>query len=159
MKVASVHLQRFKRFTDLHINSIPATAKLVVLVGPNGCGKSSLFDGFLRWHRQSVGLSYNDDAEYYNKSQEQGTVQVVLHGGRRPTRDSLYVRTAFRNDADFSTSEISAQPSPVGRPGFTRLIEDDKTVSSNYQRLLLESINTLYSQESKTKTGEQSLKS
>ena len=67
MRVASVHLQRFKRFTDLHIDSIPATAKLVVLVGPNGCGKSSLFDGFIKWHRSSVGLNYSTDGEYYNK--------------------------------------------------------------------------------------------
>ena len=154
MKVASVHLQTFKRFTDLRINSIPATATLVVLVGPNGCGKSSLFDGFIRWHRQSVGLSYSGDDGYYNKSHERGTVQVTLHGGNSPTKDSLYVRTAYRNDADFSTPEIGAQPSPVESPRFNRLIEDDKTVSSNYQRLLLESINSLYSQESKTKTGQ-----
>ena len=154
MRVASVHLQRFKRFTDLHINSIPANAKLVILVGPNGCGKSSLFDGFIRWHRSSVGLGYSNDGEYYNKSREQGTVQVALYGGRSPTKDSLYIRTAYRNDADFDTSRIRAQPSPVESPTFTRLIEDDKTVSSNYQRLLLESINTLYSQESKTKTGQ-----
>ena len=71
MKVASVHLQNFKRFTDLRINSIPATATLVVLVGPNGCGKSSLFDAFIRWHRQSAGMSYSGDGEYYNKSHEQ----------------------------------------------------------------------------------------
>ena len=154
MKVASVHLQSFKRFTDLRINSIPATATLVVLVGPNGCGKSSLFDGFLRWHRQSARMSYSSDGEYYNKSHEQGTVQVTLHGGNRPTKDSLYVRTAYRNDADFSTPELGAQPSPVESPRFNRLIEDDKTVSSNYQRLLLESINSLYSQDSKTKTGQ-----
>ena len=44
MKIASIHLQNFKRFTDLKIQNIPATAKLVVLLGPNGCGKSSVFD-------------------------------------------------------------------------------------------------------------------
>ena len=50
MKIKKVHLQKFKRFTDLTIDNIPETAKLVVLVGPNGCGKSSLFDGFKVWH-------------------------------------------------------------------------------------------------------------
>ena len=46
MKIQSIHLQNFKRFTDLKIQNIPAIAKLVVLLGPNGCGKSSLFDAF-----------------------------------------------------------------------------------------------------------------
>ena len=87
MKVASLHFQRFKRFTDLYIHGIPATARVVVLVGPNGCGKSSLFDGFIRWHRSSVGLSYSGDGEYYNKSHEDGTVEVILPRARRISPD------------------------------------------------------------------------
>ena len=44
MKIKSIHLKDFKRFTDLKIEGIPETAKLVVMIGPNGCGKSSVFD-------------------------------------------------------------------------------------------------------------------
>ena len=44
MKVKSIKLRNFKRFTDLTIKEIPETAKLVVMIGPNGCGKSSVFD-------------------------------------------------------------------------------------------------------------------
>ena len=44
MKIKSIHLKDFKRFTDLKIEEIPETAKLVVMIGPNGCGKSSVFD-------------------------------------------------------------------------------------------------------------------
>ncbi|CAI3929814.1 ATP-binding protein [Commensalibacter papalotli (ex Botero et al. 2024)] len=46
MKVKNVHIQNFKRFTDLTIEGIPETAKMVVLVGPNGCGKTSVFEAF-----------------------------------------------------------------------------------------------------------------
>ena len=155
VRVSYVHIQKFKRFTDLRIGEIPESAQLVVLVGPNGCGKSSIFDAILKWHREQTGLSHSGDTEYYDKTEVPGTVDIGLHSGSNPSRDSLYIRTAYRNDADFSSSRISAQPSPVENPGFHRLIEDDKTVSGNYQRLLLDSMSTLYSEESKNKTGGQ----
>lgn len=46
MKISKIHLSNFKRFTDLLIDNIPNTTKLVVLIGSNGSGKSSLFDAF-----------------------------------------------------------------------------------------------------------------
>ena len=44
MRIQSIQLQNFKRFTDLKIEGIPETAKLVLLIGANGSGKSSVFD-------------------------------------------------------------------------------------------------------------------
>ena len=155
MRVLSARMQNFKRFTDLQITDIPESAKLVLLVGPNGCGKSSVFDAFVLWHRNSTGLGHSGDDEYYDKTQEQGSSQIGLHGEIQPRRDSLYVRTAYRNDADFRISVIRVQESPVESPRFNRLIEDDKTVSGNYQQLLLDSIGNLYNEESKQKLGEQ----
>ena len=155
MRIASAHMQNFKRFTDLRITSIPESAKLVVLIGPNGCGKSSVFDAFLLWHRNNTGLGHSGDNEYYDKSEAHGSVEVSLHEDEQPSRDSLYIRTAYRNDADFRSAQISAQPSPVDNPRFHRLIEDDKTVSDNYQRLLLDSVSKLYNEENKQKTGGQ----
>lgn len=46
MKIKSVQLKNFKRFTDLTISNIPEDTKLVLLIGANGSGKSSIFDGF-----------------------------------------------------------------------------------------------------------------
>jgi AAA15 family ATPase/GTPase len=46
MKISKIHLTNFKRFNDLRIENIPNTAKLVLLIGSNGSGKSSLFDAF-----------------------------------------------------------------------------------------------------------------
>ena len=150
-----MHMQNFKRFTELTITDVPESAKLVVLVGPNGCGKSSVFDAFTLWHREQTGLGHSGDDEYYIKGQVRQKIHLELHGGTQPARNSLYVRTAYRNDADFRSSRIETQPSPVETPRFHRLIDDDKSVSGNYQRLLLDSIGKLYSEESKKKLGEQ----
>lgn len=46
MKIKSIQLKNFKRFTDLTISDIPEKTKLVLLIGANGSGKSSLFDAF-----------------------------------------------------------------------------------------------------------------
>ena len=66
MKIKKVHLENFKRFTDLTIENISPSAKLVVLVGPNGCGKSSLFDAFKVWHILK-GYNNSSDNDYCKK--------------------------------------------------------------------------------------------
>lgn len=50
MRIKEIKLNKFKRFTDLTISGIPATAKLVILVGPNGSGKTSVFEGMNHWY-------------------------------------------------------------------------------------------------------------
>ncbi|MFA6060558.1 MAG: AAA family ATPase [Taibaiella sp.] len=42
MKLKSIKLKEFKRFKDLTIEGISPRAKLVILTGPNGSGKTSL---------------------------------------------------------------------------------------------------------------------
>ena len=46
MRVKTVRLVEFKRFDDLTIDLGPTPKKIIALVGPNGCGKSSIFDAF-----------------------------------------------------------------------------------------------------------------
>jgi AAA domain, putative AbiEii toxin, Type IV TA system len=52
MRIKELNLKNFKRFTDLQIKNIPTEAKLVLLIGANGSGKSSVFDAF-EWMRRS----------------------------------------------------------------------------------------------------------
>ncbi len=60
MKIKSVELRKFRRFSNLQITDIPQTAKLVVLVGTNGTGKSSIFDAFSIWkvYLKTGGLNF-----------------------------------------------------------------------------------------------------
>ncbi|GEP97182.1 AAA family ATPase [Chitinophaga cymbidii] len=53
MHIRSLRLENFKRFTDLTIQDIPEQAKLVLLIGSNGSGKSSVFDAFQVFGTQS----------------------------------------------------------------------------------------------------------
>ena len=77
MKIEWIKLKNFKRFTDLTIEGLSETAKLVVMIGPNGCGKSSVFDALkLEDYRSDVirPLRRSDDyyqiLEYYFKPNE-----------------------------------------------------------------------------------------
>src|ERR1700679_96340 len=48
MKITRLELKNFKRFDDLTIDltSVAEAPKLVLLIGTNGSGKSSVFDAF-----------------------------------------------------------------------------------------------------------------
>ena len=66
MKIKSIHLKDFKRFTNLKIEEIPETAKLVVMIGPNGCGKSSVFDALNFYTYMIKNDAYPSDDMYVN---------------------------------------------------------------------------------------------
>ncbi len=62
MRIQSIHLQNFKRFTDLKIEGVPESAKLVLLIGANGSGKSSVFDAL-----NVLQEPWNAEDPYYQK--------------------------------------------------------------------------------------------
>ena len=88
MKIKSIALTRFKRFTNLQIVDIPKTAKLVILVGPNGSGKTSLFEAFNFYYKWK-GYGNPGDKEYLIKGAVGGgngfevaqTVNINFHDG------------------------------------------------------------------------------
>lgn len=151
MHVSQILLKNFKRFHDLTVSDIPETAKLVLIVGPNGCGKSSVFDALHHWARLNTGLGVNGDEKYFKKSQENAfnwhdSVTVNFHGNSKPHKGCLYLRTAYRNDPDFSTNNFQRPGIPTDEVRVQRLIENDATVSQNYQRLVYDSLNALFAE-------------
>ncbi len=116
MKISGIHLKNFKRFTDLTIAEIPTTAKLVLLIGSNGSGKSSVFDAF----ELINGTNKNDSPTMFSKLDDNvwsyftkqkmipPVVNIIFDSGKRVTIDnvgqdiedlpphSFYGRTSFR---------------------------------------------------------------
>ena len=157
MRISAIKLKNFKRFTDLDISEIPKTARLVVVVGPNGCGKSSLFDALIHWHRRTAGYGINSDKVYYQKHSAEAfdwnqTVDVTLHDGAQPKKGMLYVRTAYRNDPDFSVDGINRPGNPSEGVRIARVIDNDQTVSDNYRRLVYDTMSGVYDETNDAKT-------
>src|SRR6202035_2658030 len=67
MKINSARITKFKRFENLTIGNIPPSAQVVILAGPNGSGKTSLFDAFRQWHAAHGGFSGGWDQTYYDR--------------------------------------------------------------------------------------------
>ena len=64
MRVKTVKLVGFKRFDHLTIDLGPTPKKIVAMVGPNGCGKSSIFDAF-EYHLRHFQNHETEEADFY----------------------------------------------------------------------------------------------
>lgn len=162
MKIDRIRLNQFKRFTELTIKDIPAEAKLVVLVGPNGCGKSSLFDAFKAWHLYRA-YGFGIDDNYYKRNLNDHfdlfhSVSIYFHDNmvntmqRSLLQQSFYFRTAYRNSPKISIDYLQSIPSPLDNIESRMMIENDATVDENYQRLLSATISKIYNQNNNDKT-------
>lgn len=107
MKLDTVRIQSFRRFTDLVVRNIPSTASLIVLIGPNGCGKSSFFDALHTWHT------------WKSKKIAHGMTNTMQRWGRPDQADSIIkCRSPF-----MITREVSVRrPSTFDRPIVTAQI-------------------------------------
>ena len=148
MRIKTVRLNNYKRFTELTIADLPETARLVVLVGPNGTGKSSVFDSFLMKANAAVSnknLSGNTE-QYYEKVLTSKTihhvanrVRIEFHDvgeGEVDWRSAFQVRSAYRNESDFRIEHLQATKPEDAGPRLARIIDPDESVSKNYQRMV-----------------------
>lgn len=163
MKVKEVQLKNFKRFTDLHILGLAPEAKLVIVVGPNGSGKSSLFDAFNHYYRTKVGWGWNGDIVYTSKNltlgfDYNGAVKIKFYDHEDNlalSKNNMYFRSAYRHEPDFEVKSFSKMPQPQENLKINRLIDSDQTVRENYQRLLQQTMESLYDSNNNAKTVEE----
>ena len=161
MRIRNIRLRGFKRFTELTIENIPDTAKLVILVGPSGSGKSSLFDAIHAWGKDRQRSGY--DPEYYRKDGQSvnfGTrdsfhnLGVEIDADDHPSNlgGACYVRSAYRHTSKFSVSQMTK----IDESEYWRLDRDqnlsapDTEVERNYQRVYARMMNELFNPQVRT---------
>lgn len=175
MKIKTVHMKGFKRFTDLWIRDIPDTARLVVLVGPNGSGKSCIFDAFNLYLAISKGSALFDSL-YHIKSDIAllakikdwvalaQNVNIEFHDFSHSDFNSwqqrtefhkkaFYIRSSYRHEADFSIQTLQKKRDILEdehRPQL--LISTDTRVSDNYQRIVARTVEEVYDSANDNKT-------
>ena len=144
MRLATVAIRDFKRFTDLTVAGIPATARLIMLAGPNGSGKSSFFDAIYSWHKfNSTRNSW--DTDYHLKVDSRKATQwdeqqlnVKFHEPMPTAQDEkkklIYMRSAYRNDPEYQSQRIQKLPDPLDDTRVARMIDNDAAIGRNYQR-------------------------
>ena len=150
MRIERVHLRNYKRFTELVIADLPRTARLVVLVGPNGTGKSSVFDSFLL--KAGAAASFlalsGVREQYYEKVPTSGNthevadrVTIQFHGDRPVDWASAFqVRSAYRNESDFQIDQVRTALPTDAESRIIRIIDPDVSVSKNYEHMVWKSL-------------------
>jgi ABC-type transport system involved in cytochrome c biogenesis ATPase subunit len=169
MRIRTVELKRFKRFHHLKIE-LPDGLKLVILAGPNGCGKSLLFEAFHFWHRSNSGIGFGWDLHYYPKAEDPDAsnigwsrgenwshqISLSFYGNVPPDqpekRRLFYIRSAYRNDPQFESGTLSKQGAALDEVRINRLIDNDIVVGRNYQRLASQTLEDLFVNEADTVT-------
>ena len=146
MRVSDVRIPgRFKRFGSLEIQALGVDVELVVMLGPNGTGKSSVFDAFLQWARDQGRRANRIVPNDYFDS-ENGTFgrpKVTLHdSGSSESSGQLgslvHVRTAHRNTPSVFANSIEKQQDFSDRNSLLDcMTETDAALGEHYQRLVV----------------------
>jgi predicted ATPase len=148
MRIKKIRLKEFKRFDDLTIDLGDNPKKIVAVVGPNGCGKSSIFDAFEEKQKDfrytaSEGNSFFSKALYYTDEDKRTNVYdkhqavVVIPDSGSLNRKSFYVRTAYRFTSKFNVKSLESLPEILASTDEPMSsIAIDTRLESNYKRLL-----------------------
>ena len=160
MKLQGATIKDFKRFSSLVVRGIPETIHLIVLAGPNGCGKSSFFDALYIW--QGISLFGGWTIDYHVKTSTEGVphwteqVDVVFHdcflNDSQERRKVLYLRSAYRNDPELQVSHLEPVVDQLDMRRIYRTIDNDVAVTGNYQRMVGEVFKDVFEQADESTT-------
>lgn len=146
MKIKQVKLKGFKRFHDLTINLESPGKRIVALVGPNGCGKSSVFDAFEVTAARQRGWKQGVNNSYFSKSMyaqdinenyiEADAVRILTDPeDHLISSKSFTLRSSYRFTSRLNVTSIKSKPDVLvdsERPNTS--IDIDNRLTDNYER-------------------------
>lgn len=162
MRIRTIRLKEYKRFTNLTIEGIPNTAKLIILVGPSGSGKSSLFEAINAWGKDHSSINY--DPEYHKKDGQPAarrsstpfsSLGVTIEADDPPSNlgEACYMRSAYRHTPKFSVSTVQKiDESEYGRSTGRNFSTSDDEVQRNYQRIYGQIMKEVFNPKERTNT-------
>ncbi len=155
MKIKSIRIRDFKRFKHLDVSDLPETAKLIVLIGPNGCGKSSLFDAIYGKAQSNTKMTSPLFSTYYDRIAERSDIFKAIEGvniyfyGNQPSNEkdwenAVHARSAYRNDPTVSLNRFKDFDFNLRENKFVRMIDNDQSASQNYIHLISQAFEDLF---------------
>jgi hypothetical protein len=158
MKISKVNIKDFKRFKDLTLDLGDKPAKIIALVGTNGCGKSSVLDAFIacggdyggqigngnipeifyrtdnKWAHKLISIEYLDDEGNIIDNSK----LYHDHDFYKNNRKIIFsFRSPYRYNTSLNISEIRAtDPIENNSDGASCSLNLDSKVENNYRRLL-----------------------
>jgi len=125
MRIKRLHLKNFKRFSDLTIDlsSLQTPPKLVLMIGANGSGKSSVFDAF-EWLTLTKSSPESKSAYYQKFAGQTVEGELLFADGSKVHRTNgsaevtgalphslFYGRSAFRQVPELTRAAIGGRES------------------------------------------------
>ena len=168
MRIRTIRLhQGYKRFFDLTIDLGENPKKIIALVGPNGCGKSSVFDGmaFLNNRWELIGSAGAKDNQFHSM-----TGATITHNSIQINFDTaetfeqvkarkrevgkantiLSLRNSYRYNSSLNVRTLEALPDiRMNNFGASSSVDLDDKMTQNYMRLYVY-INTFRRQKNLT---------
>lgn len=157
MKIKVLHLKdNYKRFKDLRIDLGDTPKKIIALVGPNGCGKSSIMDSILllnsyhftignkgyknpKYHSMYPNANINFDEITRNIEiiTDKGDIKSIFQSIHR-TNSNTFVsfRSSYRYNQELNVTQItSTEDIKLNQYGASTSSDIDDKMNVNYRRL------------------------
>lgn len=158
MKISKVKIKDFKRFKDLTLDLGNTPAKIIALVGTNGCGKSSVLDAFIACGKDYGGRIRDfDTPKIFYRTNNRNVRQLISidyldNDGNAINSNELYYnhefyknnrevifsfRSLYRYNTELNITVTKAtEPIEKNSDGAGCSLNLDSKVENNYRRLL-----------------------